>query len=271
MGLPEVKADGAEGLLGRHPRPTPGAKWAEEARSGAAARLRAMGAPVRRDEYWKYTDPRPLVTDDAEAALFDPQEAPPFDGVDRVKLVFVDGVFDPAQSDDPALAGVEIEHLADALAADIHWARDHYGVLEERGQVPVPRPLAALNTAVASAGVVIRVTAAAEKPVSLRYLHESENSDAVIHHVIKVEAGAALTLLESGPAAARFNKCMEVEVADGAEFHHVRAQGRDNERKAATAMFVRLGRESVFKSFTLTVNGVLTRNEAVIEFTGDDA
>ncbi|MEO0913014.1 MAG: SufD family Fe-S cluster assembly protein, partial [Pseudomonadota bacterium] len=26
-----------------------------------------------------------------------------------------------------------------------------------------------------------------------------------------------------------------------------------------------------FKSFTLTVNGVLTRNEAVIEFTGDDA
>jgi Fe-S cluster assembly protein SufD len=36
-------------------------------------------------------------------------------------------------------------------------------------------------------------------------------------------------------------------------------------------MFARLGRESVFKSFTLTVNGVLTRNECVIELTGDDA
>ncbi len=36
-------------------------------------------------------------------------------------------------------------------------------------------------------------------------------------------------------------------------------------------MFVELGRESVFKSFTLTVNGRLTRNECIIEFTGDDA
>ena len=38
-----------------------------------------------------------------------------------------------------------------------------------------------------------------------------------------------------------------------------------------THTFARLGTESVFKSFTLTVNGVLTRNECVIELTGDDA
>ena len=55
------------------------------------------------------------------------------------------------------------------------------------------------------------------------------------------------------------------------KLHHVRAQGRDHERRAATHVFARLGRESVFKTFTLTVNGVLTRNECVIEFTGDDA
>ena len=36
-------------------------------------------------------------------------------------------------------------------------------------------------------------------------------------------------------------------------------------------MFTRLGKESVYKSFTLTVNGVLTRNEQVVELTGDDA
>jgi Fe-S cluster assembly protein SufD len=60
-------------------------------------------------------------------------------------------------------------------------------------------------------------------------------------------------------------------VADGAAFHHVRAQGRDHERRAITHIFARLGTESVFKSFTLTVNGRLTRNEAVLELTGDDA
>ena len=92
-----------------------------------------------------------------------------------------------------------------------------------------------------------------------------------MRYCIKLDAGAELTVLENGPAAARFNKVMEVDVADGAKFHHVRAQGRDHERRAATHIFARLGTESQFKSFTLTVNGVLTRNDCVIELTGDDA
>ena len=89
--------------------------------------------------------------------------------------------------------------------------------------------------------------------------------------MIKVDADAEVTVLENGPAAARFNECMEVDIADGAKFHHVRAQGRDHERRAATHIFARLGTESTFKSFTLTANGVMTRNECVIELTGDDA
>jgi hypothetical protein len=36
-----------------------------------------------------------------------------------------------------------------------------------------------------------------------------------------------------------------------------------------THMFGRLGAESLFKSFTLTANGVLTRNECILELTGD--
>jgi Fe-S cluster assembly protein SufD len=116
-----------------------------------------------------------------------------------------------------------------------------------------------------------RATGRAAKPVSFVYLHRSETSDALIRHVIRLDPGADLTVLENGPAAARFNKVMEVEVADGAAFHHVRAQGRDHERRAATAIFARLGKESRFKSFTLTANGRLTRNECVIEFRGADA
>ena len=42
------------------------------------------------------------------------------------------------------MAHVEIQPLSEALAADIHWARDLYGALEAKGQDPVARPLAAL-------------------------------------------------------------------------------------------------------------------------------
>ncbi len=271
MALPAQKFEAADGLLARHAAPEAGAVWAVEARDAAAARLRAMGAPMRRDEYWKFTNPAALTIAATQAAVFAVDEEPIFDDIDRVKVVFVDGVLRRDLSDDLSLEGVEIETLGEALAKDIHWARDLFGVLEARGQDPVDRPMAALNTAVAGEGLVIRVTGKAPKPLSLIYVHENETSDAVLHHLVRLEEGADFTLLENGPAAARFNKVVEVDVADGAAFHHVRAQGRDHERKTATHMFARLGEESAYKSFTLTVNGVLTRNEQVIEFTGDNA
>ncbi len=249
-----------------------GGQWASEAREAALGRLREMGLPERRDEYWKYTRPDTLTQAEAPAAaVFNTGEAPLFDSFDRIKVVFVDGVFDADQSDDLAGEGLSIERLADVAEKDIHWAKELYGVLEAKGQTPVERPLAAFNTAYATDGVVIHVTGKVAKPVSLIYQHKAESSDAVLHHVIKLDAGAEVTVLENGPAAARFNKSMEVDVADGAAFHHVRAQGRDHERRAVTHLFGRLGTESVFKSFTLTVNGRLTRNEAVLELTGDDA
>ncbi|WP_166415661.1 Fe-S cluster assembly protein SufD [Cochlodiniinecator piscidefendens] len=272
MALSQAKMDATEARLSGLTLPEDGG-WISASRADAQTRLRAMGMPGRRDEYWKFTRPDTLVqTDTPQAAVFDvTDEAPVFDAIDRLKIVFVDGVFDADASDDLTLAGVSIERLADAGQTDIHWAKDIYGVLETNGQVPVERPLAALNTAYAEDGIVIRATAKVEKPVSLIYLHKSTTSDATLHHVIKVESGAELTVLENGPAAARFNKVMEVEVADNASFHHIRAQGRDHERRAATHLFGRLGTESVFKSFTLTANGVLTRNEVVLELTGDDA
>lgn len=267
----QAKHDAAEARLAAATPPQGGAAWARTAREAALARLRRMGLPHRRDEYWKFTRPDTLIAPAAPAAaLFDPEEdAPIFDGIERLRIVFVDGVFDPAASDDLSLEGVTVERLSAAVQADIHWAREVYGVLEANGQSPVERPLAALNTALAEDGVAIHVTGRTSKPVSLIYYHESTTSDAALHHVIKLEPGTDLTVLENGPAAARFNKVMEVDIADGATFHHVRTQGRDHERRAVTHTFARLGRESVFKSFTLTANGVLTRNECVVEMTGD--
>jgi Fe-S cluster assembly protein SufD len=249
-----------------------GAAWATELRQTALSRLTEMGLPTKRDEYWKWTDPASLTaTDPIKAVVFNHDEKPFFDAIERLKIVFVDGVFDAAASDDFTGEGFEVSMLKDALNADIHWAKDAYGVLECAGQSPVERPLAAMNTAFATDGVVIRVTGKVAKPISIIYKHENETSDAILHNLIKVEAGAELTLLENGPAAARFNKVLEVDIADGASFHHVRAQGRDHERRASTHIFARLGANSLFKSFTMTANGILTRNEVVIEILGDDA
>ncbi|PVA08807.1 Fe-S cluster assembly protein SufD [Pelagivirga sediminicola] len=249
-----------------------GAGWTLAARKDALTRVRAAGLPQRRDEYWKFTRPDTLTQAEApEAALFVGDTRPVFDDVDRLKIVFVDGVFDPQASDDLSAEGLTIERLAQAGKADIHWAKDLYGGLEQRGQDPVPRPLATLNTATATDGVLIHVTGAAKRPVNLIYRHESTTSDAMLHHVIKLDPGTEMTLLENGPAAARLNCVLEADIGDGASLNHVRTQGRDYQRREATHLFARLGTESRFKSFTMTANGAMTRNECVIELTGDDA
>lgn len=271
MAVADVKLSADDARLAALTLPD-GQGWAQAARKDALARVRAMGLPQRRDEYWRFTRPDTLTQAEApEAALFDEDEPEIFGNVERLKIVFVDGVFDADASDDLTVEGLSIERLADAASKDIHWAKDLYGVLEERGQDPVHRPLAALNSAIATDGALIHVTGKVSKPVNLIYRHESTSSDVVLHHVIKLDADSEVTLLENGPAAARFNNVLEVDVGDGALFHHIRTQGRDHERRAATHVFTRLGKKSSFKSFTMTVNGVMTRNECVIEMSGDDA
>ena len=266
-----MKIDGALALLAAWPAVSGEAGWASAARERAARRLAERGAPVRRDEYWKFTDPAALTVQPTPAAALPAEdESAVFETTDRVRLVFVDGIFAPELSDAPELAGVEIRPLGEVLRTDIHWARDLFGVLEARGQDPVDRPLAVLNTARAAEGLVIRATGRAERPLHLIYRRGSETSDALVRHLVRLEAGADLTVLESGVGAARFNTVIEVEIAEGAGFHHLRTQGLDAERHTATALFARLGRESTFKSFTLAIGGRLTRNEAVIEFAGDD-
>ncbi|WP_420863421.1 SufB/SufD family protein [Algirhabdus cladophorae] len=271
MGLAEVKKTALDTRLAALGT-VEATGWSAAARKDAGSRLMQMGLPSKRDEYWKYTDPAMLVAahaTPADALVSD--EAPLFDDIDRLKLVFVDGVFDAAASDDLAVEGATIELLQDCCDADIHWVKDLYGVLETNGQTPVERPLAALNTAYATQGVVIHVTGQVTKPINLIYRHVSDTSDAMIHSVVKVDAGASVTLLENGAVAARCNTVLEVDVADTGVFHHARAQGRDHDRQAATHCFARLGTESTFKSFTLTVNGTMTRNDCVLELTGDDA
>ena len=247
-----------------------GSGWLKRAREGALSRLKAMGLPEKRDEYWRYTDPARLAgASVTPAAVFEAtDEKADFDDIDRLKLVFVDGVFDAGASDDLTLEGLEISRLADAGQRDIHWAKDLYGALEADGQHPVERPLAVRNTALASDGVLIRVTGKPSKPVSLVYRRASEQAEAVLHHVIRLEPGAELTLLENGPVAARFSVDLEACIADGATLHHVRAQGRDHERSGITHLFARLGEKSVFKSFTMSANGAVLRNEAVIWLNG---
>jgi Fe-S cluster assembly protein SufD len=95
-------------------------------------------------------------------------------------------------------------------------------------------------------------------------------SEAVLHHLIKVDQDCSVTLLESGPFATKVNTLMEVFLEQSASFQHVRTQGRDHDRLPVTHIFEDIQEKAKFKSFTLTANGVLTRNECILALSGNE-
>ncbi len=255
----------------------PGAAWAERFRAAAAARFVAEGAPARRDEYWRYTDPARLVTPLARAARSSaaPARSGPFAALDALTLTFVNGRFRADLSDAAALEHVEIAPLSAALAEE-HWAADRLGALEAAGQSPVARPFAALNGAAVEDGVLLRVTGGAPRPIHLRYEADGPGA-AYVRHLVEIAAEGALSLFESGPGAERFNQVLEVDLAEGAVLNHVRAQVDPETGQALTSLFARVAARASLKTFTLRAAAraetggepPIARNEAMIWLEGD--
>lgn len=254
-------------LLASHAPMSGRAPWAEAAQKAAEERFAAMGAPGRRDEYWKYTRPDRLTV--VPPAANEGAQSELFAGIDALKLVFVDGVLRLDLSDALELDAVEITPLADVLADEDHWAAYAFSAEEARAHSHAPRPLAALNSARAHQGVALRVHGEVPRPILLDYRQEEAASDVLLRTLIKVESGS-MTLLERGTGGARLNAVIEASIADAATLHHLRVQEPQTDRQSATGLFVSLGAGSMLKSFTLSRNGALTRNESVLRLTGDE-
>ncbi len=239
MGLPEQNS--AENLeIKESALVTAG--WSAEARKDAFERTIKYGLPTARDEYWKYTNPKSLTSKKVEKApLSKEKDGGMFTGVNPIKIVFVDGKFAPKKSADFDVSGLSIERLSIIKKLDLHWAKDVYGKYEKLSQESITRPLAAYNTAYADEGVVIHVSERIERPINIIYEHSDEYSDVILHHIIKIDDNAELTLLENGPAAARLNQVMEVKLSDGAKFNHIRVIGSGSRAQDCYSYFWRIG------------------------------
>lgn len=248
----------------------PWADWFRAARRDAEARAEVRDGARRRPEYWKYTDPKGLANLPALSAGFS-EGLSAFDGVDRLRLEFDGGTLNCARSDPLRFENAEIEELEAAAPIESHWASAFYGSLEASGQIPVPRPFAAANTASAISGLVIRACGAVGKPLEIRHSGGGADAPALVRHLIVVEEGAELTLLESGVPGPGFNMVVEIQVKAGGSFRHVRVQDGGWRSRGITHMFARLDAGASLKSFSATAATEWMRNEFFVELAGENA
>lgn len=235
-------------------------------RAAAAARLAELGLPGRRDEYWRFAGPMDFSAGAVAPVAPAVGDGKLFQDLDRLTLVFVDGRFDAEASDIPALDGVEIAPLAEAG----DWLAEDYGRREAAAHIPVPRPLAAQNTATAADGLAIRVTGRVARPIHVLHRRSDPAADTTWHHVLRLEPGAELTLIETGAAGARQNAVIEADVADGARLHLI-AVKRAGDEVGLSHLFARVADGATLKSFALSLDGRHVRREVLVEMAGDDA
>ena len=259
----------------------PGTGPVNEAREAAFADFSQRGLPHRRIEEWKYTDLRallgaiaPLAAAPDQAALARAEKAlASLDVSDAHRLVLVDGVFAPTLSDATPEAGVSVRTLREMLDDPKIDARADLLRTSAASDAMI-----SLNAAMATDGVVIDVAAKAvlAKPLHIVHVATQSKAAAFTRSLVKIEAGAHATLLESfvatdGASAYQVHDSVVLWAGEGADVQHIRLLEDARDAANVSTAIVTLGQRTQFNAFNLTAGASVSRYQAFVRFGGEGA
>lgn len=248
------------------------AQWLSKAQNQAAERLRVVGVPARRDEYWKYTDPNGILNFCPQATK-NKYKMPSLVDNDAIDILSNGHGFDLSNNGNGIAQGVTIHNLLDAAAAESLAACELYGKLESQSHGIIPRGMATINTRHADRGLVIECQARSHAKIQLLMdCAQAKSSGSMIHHVIDVRPGAQLLLTEIGYDAALVNIVYEIQVGEGASVQLVRAAKGNGQASAhMCSIFADVEAGGQFDSFALSAWRPWARDECVVRLKGDQA
>ncbi|WP_019601626.1 Fe-S cluster assembly protein SufD [Teredinibacter turnerae] len=241
--------------------------------------------PGRKTEAWKYTSLR--VLDDgrfleqsnqasSDAAVWD--SAHQIEGLDALKLVFVNGVYcaDLSSELEGLPDGVELTPFSLATAeqqTSISCALNSAVVGEKHF-------FAVANSAQVNEGVYLKVRANTllSTPIQILHLHsESEKQQsAVLRVLVDMGESSQATLIEQfaggdGVANVFVNSLNEFLVGDNAKFDYYRLNLEAETVPHIGGVHANLGRCATFNSFYIALGSVLKRLDLVVNHRGEGA
>ena len=262
----------------------PGVGWVPAARLAAFHRFAAEGLPHRKLEAWKYTDLRLALKDAPEPATL-PKVRPKPDaaklkaalGPDLAKLpairfVFINGAFAAADIPEAYKPGAlyQFGALAETLGSkEFDW-------MEAGFAADVSTP-AALNTAFATDGIVLRVVAGAklDLPIHLVFLTDSARPVRVTtRSLIRVDDKAEVTILESHVGAGgahHTNSLTHLHIMKGGSVEHLKVAAEGFDTQHLSTWIVDMEADATYHAFQLSESPALARNDVNVTFKGEGA
>ncbi len=252
--------------------PSTGPEWLSTLRQRGIDSFGMLGFPTsRRDnEKWKYTNLGPLANTTfgyaARAGAVDAgllaSRIPSSE--DWVQLVFVDGHYAPEHSTIGSTEnGVLVGRLGDAGGLGQNGVGERLGSLasvESDG-------FAALNTAFATDGAVVKIAAGGSSPIVHLVFVTTEHSEAIATHprvLVIAGEGSECTVVESyvgiGESTYFTNSVSEIILDAGAQVEHYRLMMDSPGAFHIGSTPVRLGEDSAFNSLSFARGGRVARN-----------
>ncbi|MDQ2731094.1 MAG: Fe-S cluster assembly protein SufD [Armatimonadota bacterium] len=256
-----------------------------QVRQDAMARFSELGFPTTRDEDWKYTNVAPIartpfgmptagVTDGLPAGSLDRLKATFFGSLKGPLLVFVNGLFRPEHSELQGLPpGLTVQSLAAALQQEPERVEPFLARFAQyRDQAFV-----ALNTAFLQDGAFIHVARGSviEEPVRVLFLSSGAAGPTISHPRVLavIEENAQATILESyageGDGAYFSNAVSELILGENSVLDHYKLQQDADGAYHVGTLQVYQAKSSTFASHSVSLGGLLTRNDARARLDGE--
>ena len=254
--------------------------WLSEQREAAVSRFIDLGFPHAKQEAWRYTSVKGLLQENfvtadkigvfsrhAVTENFIPEPV-------AARLVFVDGIFQPALSD-CEVPNVQIGSLHGAMAAADKTVLQALGSLSGPGE----HGFSALNLATMQDGAIVHVSAGTQLELPIELLNIATQTAAGRslrpRHLILLEDGAKATLIERYLAldeVCYFNNLVcEVVLQEGASLRHQRIQQESLKAYHLSELYIELAADAHYQGVNAAIGGAWSRTTINNRFTAPGA
>lgn len=264
-----------------------GPVWLEETREKARVVWQNQTLPTRKTEDWKYTSVRALSEHDLsqrQASLSEWEKHTSFtevenlyriEGLDSIKLVFVDSVYSESLSDSSFPEGVQLVRFQKANEIQKGMISTYLNSVLEVGERAKPHVFSSLNNSELADGVLLFVPRnfTLEQPVQVIHISTSKVTSQP-RALVVLETNAQATLIEQFVSTDNneqgfTNSITEVQLAENSRLNHYRINTEFENSLHIGGVHVNQSAHSNYNGFMLGLGGKLKRIDVVVNHNGE--
>ncbi len=161
-----------------------------------------------------------------------------------------------------------VSSIMDVIADEESFAKNYFGLLEEKSQKLIPRPLARDNSLSPKVGYALSFSDSFKKPLVIHNKTKTSASNCFQRNLIVIKDNVEATIIETGNNLSVFNSVTEIYIGKNAKLNFLDLTGENNIFPKISHKFCDIAENSTFNHFGLRLNTKAARTEIELHLNG---